>query len=283
MKRLSMRLAALTALLLGICAAQGVVAAVASAHTCGSNWCSGADSNTSTNIQGNGPQIYTGEVGVYYCDLSGSYCSAFNSTGANNAYTRWQDGTGMGVWYYYFDGGASSSYEPEYPSPYCFGWAQGYDAVTDAHGHFSQYYPSAWVMSMDIESPTSYGWYDSTQAQNRQVFNGFTDYVADKSSADSRCTYRDSSGYEFQYGVYSDNDDWTYAMGSYGTSIPGTIKWTYQYYCDTTWPGSFSDAEWFADTSQRDEWQFLHNCVSPDYDVLYEPVYLPLYGISIGS
>ena len=91
----------------------------------------------------------------------------------------------MGVWYYYFNGGASSSYEPAYPSPYCFGWAQGYNAVIDAYNHFNQYYLSAFVMSMDIESPTSYGWYNSTQAQNRQVFNGFVDYVADRSSADS--------------------------------------------------------------------------------------------------
>jgi len=283
MKRTAIRLVSLTVLLLGIFAAQGFVATVASAHTCGSNWCSGADGNTSSNVQGNGPQIYTGEVGTYFCDFGGSNCNAaFNGAGANNAYSRWKASTGMGVWYYYFTAGAGISYESAYPSPYCFGWAQGYHAVVDAHNHFSQYYPSAWVMSMDIESPTSYGWYSSTQAQNRQVFDG----LAGRGSADSRCTYRDGSGYNFQYGVYSDNSDWSYAMGSYGNSIPGTLKWTYQYSCYGSWPGSFVQAEWFADNNIREVWQYLHDCSAAgghDYDVLYEPVYLPLYGITIGT
>jgi hypothetical protein len=41
---------------------------------------------------------------------------------------------------------------------------------------------------------------------------------------------------------------------------------------------------------RRDEWQYLHDCSaaisngeSHDYDVLYEPVYLPVLGISIGT
>jgi hypothetical protein len=49
--------------------------ATAAAHTCGSNWCSGTDGGqngvSSKNIQGSGPQIYNGEVGVYYLDVAG--------------------------------------------------------------------------------------------------------------------------------------------------------------------------------------------------------------------
>jgi hypothetical protein len=276
--------AALAAMLL-VSVLPGGPALAAASHTCGSNWCSGTDSNNGTkNIEGNNPQIYTGEVGHYYTDFGcGSGGPAFDTTAANNAMSRWNAGTGMGVWFYYFVGGYTSTCNNA-PSAYCWGWDQGYEASYHAAHSYSDYIPSAYVMMMDIESPSDYGWSDMYQAQNREVFDGFTDEVADRTSKDSRCTSHYSDDI-YQYGIYSDNSDFSYALGS-STTYTGTLKWTYQYYCYTTYPQSFVDAEWFGGSDNNDEWQYLHDCSAAgnnDYDVLYEPVYLPALGFSIGS
>ncbi|MHB8264212.1 MAG: hypothetical protein ACYDGY_10815 [Acidimicrobiales bacterium] len=272
---------------------QIVTVADALAHTCVSNWCSGSDSSTPNNTQGNSDQIYNGEVGVYYADMGGNQgpCpsdpnpdgACFNVTAANNAMTRFNAAppTGMGVFFYYLAGGSGSEYAPNYPSPYCFGWWQGYYSVTDAANYFSSYYSSAWIMSIDIEN--GYGWQSSyggawSQAANRQVFNGFTDYVAGRTSADSACPgYNNTITY--QYGVYSSPPMWSTAFGSYG-GIPDTEVWTYEYCCTSVWPGSFNNAQWFGGSNYNIQWQFDQN---PDYDVLYEPIYLPVFGTYIGS
>jgi len=145
-------------------------AALAAAHTCGTQVCSGTDgANATVNIQGNAPMIYIGEVGIYYMDVPGGggtrTCpsdgfttgACFTSTAATKANTRKNNGTGLGVWDYYFGGGGTSSYEGEFASPYCFGWNQGYYATERFMSHVSKTYIS-WVMELDIEGGTTFGW-----------------------------------------------------------------------------------------------------------------------------
>src|SRR5579863_1492933 len=96
----------------------------ASAHTCGSNWCSGSDSNTATNQQGNGPQVYIGEVSTYSNDFYGTHGIAWTDSGVNSAISRYNGGTGIGVEDYYFGGGSKANNQGV--SAYCWGAMQAY-------------------------------------------------------------------------------------------------------------------------------------------------------------
>jgi hypothetical protein len=190
--------------------------------------------------------MYFGEVGVYYKDIAGGTgpCpsdpndACFNTDAADGAISRWTDGSGIGITFYYLGGGADSQYEPAYGSPYCFGFHQGYLAVRDANSYFTSYIAYAFSMALDIEQNNSFGWSNTTQAGNRDVFNGFRDYVQGFSSDDpSNCNYSNSSN-KYQFTVYSAPSQWSYSFGSRGT-ITLTPVWTYSDCCQATWPGDF--------------------------------------------
>jgi hypothetical protein len=280
----------------------------ASAHTCGTNWCSGSDDSTSTNVQGNGPQIYIGEVGVYYSDptITGSSshngpCSksssnpdgaCFSSTGASSANTRAAAGTGLGTQYNWLLGGPASTYAAQYGSPYCFGWVQGGISILygTSTSYFGNYWTYSYLMFADIEQASSDGWYNGssiTSAQeqaNRQVINGFEDYVAGRSSADPTNCSGTPNGLPYQYGVYSQPSTWVSIFGSaaggtYG-QLPNTPIWTIDIATSDTDPGSFSGVGWIASSSYNDGDQFWEN---PDHDLFYEPIYLPIFSSYIGS
>jgi hypothetical protein len=290
--------------------------AIAAAHTCGSDWCSGSDGNSGYNWQGHAPQLYIGEVGTFkatYPTITRSGpCpgssipngACWNTVGANGAWTRYKTGTGMGVWYYYFLYGPGTGDMSGFYSPYCLGWKEGQLAVRDAHNYKPSYYGSAWVMTMDIEIGSShYGWTTRYQATNREVFDGFTTYVAQHGSQTSHCTSRSTTGnFKFQYEVYSAPSIFNPMFGTTYSSMPGTLKWTAQLNCYTPYPGTrgFVTARWFSTGTTatrtrgtKDMWQFEHYPCGArppggpantyDYDIMYEPLYLPVYGITIGS
>lgn len=149
-------------------------------------------------------------------------------------------------------------------------------------------------MSMDVEVGTSnnYGWTIAYPYQNREVFDGFTTYVADKGSQTSHCTSRSTTGgFKFQYAVYSAKSMFNPLFGTY-KNVPNTLKWTSEYDCYPTYPGTGGftpspnktiDAIWFATGTNRDTWQFKHYCIASDYDIMYEPVWLPVFGVTIGT
>jgi hypothetical protein len=124
-----------------------VLAPSAAAHTCGSNWCSGSDSTTASNIQGNGPQVYIGEVDTYQHNFYGvggpcpgdpnNMC--WSTTGANNAANRYNAGTGIGVEDYYFRGGAAANNQGV--TSYCWGAKQGYHETYDMYVLFNAWWP----------------------------------------------------------------------------------------------------------------------------------------------
>jgi hypothetical protein len=262
----------------------------AAAHTCAANYCSGSDSATATNTQGRGPQIYLGETGLYTADFYGSAgpCSAFGQhdqacfdpAAARAATARWQSGTGMGVQDYYFGGGAAAAAASRYSSPYCWGRAEGFEASYGAYDYFGRYYDQQWVMALDIEGYSAYGWSDAYPAQNRQVFNGFYDFVAGYASRDRRCSYLVNHAERQQPAVYSSPGMWSYAMATQG-SIPNTYVWTYENCCASAWPGNFTGgnrAAFFGRSHYNWAWQFGQN---PDYDVAYAPDYLPVFGYAV--
>lgn len=268
-----------------------------STHTCGSNWCSGSDGSTANNVQGNPDQIYIGEVGIYYTDendgegpCTGSGYSTgvcFSTSGANGALTRKNNGTGLGVQYYYFGGGATSQFAAQYGSPYCWGWQQGYFAESDLMNDFSGYLNQQVYIEMflDIEGGNNvYGWDSADPANNREVFNGFTDFLAKRSPAQAGCVSH-TQYYTIQYGAYSSPDNWSSYMQGYGT-VGNTPIWTSesdQYPNPPSYPSSFSGAEFFGSSNYNPAWQFYSTPSGPDYDEYYEPQYLPVYGITWGS
>lgn len=268
--------------------------ASAATHTCISNWCSGSDGATGANAQGNFPQVYMGEVGIYYTDVNGGSGSGpcpgdprgfcFNGVGALDANGRASNpGTGIGTQFYYFGGGASSSLAGNAKSPYCFGWNQGNDAVIEVNNLFGGYQGFDTIMFFDMEQKNTYGWSNTTQAANRQVFNGFYDSVGGRPDAGG-CTAGRPSGPVWQPAVYSNPSDWNYSMGSSG-SIPNTPEWSVGNCCSDTWPGGFgSNTQWFGSSNYHLAWQFdIHPPGLGDWDVLFEPFVEPLSGQTIGT
>jgi len=270
-------------------------ASAATPGNCESDWCSGSDSSTGANIQGNGPQVYVGEVGTYTRDFDGisgpcpQYAGGmcFNNTAAQNAYARWNTThpTGMGVQYYYLLGGYGANRGGR--DAYCWGWAQGQKAISEVEaGNPGDYLTGAYFLVADIEDST---WSSSNTANNRLVFNGFADYVAGRSSADSGCTSANPLG-PLQYAVYSAPGVFNPAFGSSG-NLPNTPIWTWEYYCRDSWPGgtwtpssnSSDNAQFnWASSNYHWGWQFYNTCSSQDYDEFYEPMYMPVFGVNWG-
>ena len=69
------------------------------------------------------------------------------------------------------------------------------------------------ILWMDVEVPGSYGW-GSNGAANREVFNGFWDYVTQAHEG-------------IKPGVYSTNYQWGVIMSGH-TGLPHTWEWTAQ-------------------------------------------------------
>lgn len=254
----------------------GVVVAAprASASTCGSNWCSGSDSNTGSNIQGNTPQVYFGEVDTYQNDFYGSSGVAWSNTGANGAVSRYNSGGGIGVEDYYFGGGAGVNNQGV--SNTCFGAKQGYNETYHMYVTYRTWWPYQYMSFIDIEDPVSdYGWYSSEQSANRDVYNGWYDYVV----GDNPCGYGANANDITQPGVYSAPDAWNSAID---TGIPKTYTWTYETCCEDSWPGSNWGGNFqnFGSSGYRFALQYDQG---PDYDDAYEPDYLPATGITLGN
>lgn len=277
----------------------------ADAHTCGSDYCSGSDSSgPTTNIQGNDPQVYLGEVGQYYVTFEGQSgaCpgdpgqNCFNTTAASNASSRADSGSGIGVQTFYVLGGPEAKAASGYATPYCWGRAQATDAI---HQMSTRYFYGGdniqnMIMAADIEQNT--GWSSAHQTEDRQVFDGFADYLAGKASADSHCT-SGSSPMDQQYAVFSWNYPpswvWHNYFGSSGV-LPETYIWTSDYRNLSSFPsasawrgvetgtsasGSQSGvANWFGNSNHDWAWQFDDPTSTKDYDDVYEPDCLPVFG-----
>ena len=227
----SARATGLKALILAALAA-AVFAGSAEAHTCGSNWCSGSDSNTSVNTQGNADQVYIGEVSTYTNDFYGTSGIAWSNTGANGAVSRFNAGTGIGVEDYYFGGGAGANNQGV--SSFCWGAEQAYHQAYDMYTYHNSYWAYEEMAFLDIESPISnYGWYSTETAANVQVFDGWSDYISGKAT---NCGLPTNSYGLSQFGVYSAPDAWNTATNS--DSVPNTYIWTYENSCNASFPGT---------------------------------------------
>ncbi|MHB8457362.1 MAG: hypothetical protein ACYDBS_06690, partial [Acidimicrobiales bacterium] len=209
---------------------------------------------TSQNVQGNTPQIYVGEIGEYYIKFGGQTnypClrssqnpegGCFIGSAASGANNRYLNNTGLGTSFYYIFGGPNSTFRPAGEDYYCWGQAQAKDMMNLANGtayEFRQYALIPATAVIDIEQPvTSFGWFAGSngtlyQEANRQTFNGFSDWVAGRASADQNCSGR-SPWAVYQPEVYTSQTAW-YEMfssggngnGTYGV-ISNTPVWTTQ-------------------------------------------------------
>lgn len=126
------------------------------------------------------------------------------------------------------------------------------------------------ILWMDVEVPGSYGW-GSNGAANREVFNGFWNYVT-----------RADEG--IQPGVYSTNYQWGVIMSGH-TSIPHTWEWTAQVSvandpapCPVTFSSSRQFADFYGGQGQDSQhtamWQW--SLGSADYDQIDTNKPLPL-------
>jgi hypothetical protein len=275
---------------------QALIAMPASATSspCG-NYCSGADGNTSSNVEGNQPEDYIGEIGTAANSFGGvaGPCPSdtngmcFNQTGGLGAVYRYNKGTGIGVAYYYVAQGPLSSYKPSGMSAYCWGWAQGYGAVANAVNTYKGWltYPALSMMVMDIEGEGIDGWGVDFLGDNRLVFNGFTDFVAGRSSADSTCPGQQTA-WDFQYMLYTSSNTWGYLCSSPADDqIGNTPIWTtepYQY-SETTLPPSMQPAQtysphWSTYSNWLENWQFWEGSTN-DFDIGFNAWYMPNWGV----
>lgn len=270
----------------------------AAGSRCGS-FCSGSDSNSATNVGGNGPQVYIGEVGDGENSVNGATgpCPSdpdtmcFSTSGANSAESRFNASTGQGVAYYYQIYGPSSQYRPVGMDSYCWGQYQAISAVQNTIRYFGTYMtsPQNSLMALDIESDSSYGWVAGLYSSNRLTFNGFTDYVAGRSSADSSCP-NFNGVWNYQYMLYASSYTWNYlANGGGNGSIANTPIWTTEPYCySSTLPTSMTPAvnwndggtvpTWSSFSNYLENWQF-EVCTGGDYDIGYNAWYMPVFSI----
>ena len=292
------RLLASLIVLAGLLATVVAISAAAAA-TCPNHYCAGDDGSTASNYLGQSPQIYFGEIGTFWDDYGGQYgpCSVytgdprgtcFSQSAAQNADALWSANTGMGEIPYYFAGGATSQYASSFASPYCFGRDEGNKAVAwdvTIYAYFAKW--ARWpAIAIDIEGNGYDGWSNTTQAANRQVFNGIWDFVANKSSADSRCNTT-PSGYTFQPIVFSSPGQWSYSFNNtqYGL-IQYTPIWSSQHCCNGGYPGSYypggqyQTIQGFGNSLYDWSWQYDEN---PDYNIMYEPIYSPQFGGNWGQ
>lgn len=156
--------------------------------------------------------------------------SATNAAQANENYTRYHVGVGVGTYWYMGGPGVDSHWNGTTTEAYTWGGRQAQQALNGVKGRFIPYN----VIWADIELPgiapaPDNGWnsrYSSPcsghvvqnyipAALDRAEFNGFAAYITTHSG--------------FKVGVYSSAPVWNSIFGtnsSYG-SIPNTYEWTY--------------------------------------------------------
>ncbi len=275
--------------------------ASASSGDCGT-YCSGTDTNTATNQQGNGPQVYFGEVGTGNTSVGGSHpCPSdldgmcFSTAGANSAQTRYNNNTGLGDAFYFQTYGPNSSIKPTNLDAYCWGQYQAINAVNNVENYFSQWSltPDYSYIALDIESAGSYGWNagSSYYSANRSTFDGFTNYVSGRASGDSSCNNTNPT-WLFQYMLYASNETW-YSLTGTGSnsSIPNTPIWTSAPACySSSYPNTMGPAAtgasgypvWKTYSNYLQNWQFyqvITGCSSThDWDIGYSTWYEPVFG-----
>jgi hypothetical protein len=164
----------------------------------------GADLVSSSNTTGYGP-------GNTY---------AWNATYAADANENHFDyspplGVGAGGFWFMFGPGDTDGTGL---SPYNWGYQQGKWALADwqrwyGGGTYQSHHLPLRILWMDVEVPGSYGW-GSNGSANRQVFNGFWDYVSNANQG-------------VVPGVYSTQYQWNTIMSG-NTNIPSTWEWTAQ-------------------------------------------------------
>jgi hypothetical protein len=182
---------------------------------------------------------YGGYIGMagnwaYWQGCSGQeHFIAFDATDAAKAHTNYatfHKGVGDGAYWFMGGPGVDPHYNGSATEAYAWGQAQAARALSDiANGAFD--YKVVW---MDIEIPgitpaPDNGWntvYTSScsgkvringipAAVDRADFNGFFDYVTQRSS--------------YQVGVYSTASVWTSIFGTGSAAqIPNTYEWTYE-------------------------------------------------------
>ncbi len=151
-------------------------------------------------------------------------------------------------------------------------------------------YRYAWIMAADVEPGD--GFTSQHPDWNRDIFDGFRDYVENLGSDDpTNCNFSNTSGEVFQVMVYSAAGVWN-ATNFNPRPLTNTPVWTYEDNCFTAgFPGSYNpagsvDASWFGSSNYNYVWQFLHDCTGAggnDYDIAQEPMYLPYYPYTLGN
>jgi hypothetical protein len=206
----------------------------------------GADMVSSSNPDGYGPGNTAAWNSTYAAD-------------ANADHFTYSEGVGAGGFWFMFGPGDTDGTGL---SATAWGTQQGKWAVAD----WERWYDGGAnkmplrILWMDVEVPGSYGW-GTNGAANRDVFNGFFDYV-------------NSSGEGLVPGVYSTADQWDEIMSGH-TSIKNTWEWTAQTSRanqPAPCPGSFSggsiDADFFggqkAGSAHTALWQW--SLGNADYD-----------------
>ncbi len=278
------------------------MAAYAYTTTCG-GLCSGADGDSDYNAQHNTqPQLYIGEVGTANFDFAGQtgpcpglvdgFCfrgavSGENDT-AQGALNRRNAGSGLGIAGYYVVYGPEEQFGNSY-SALCWGWEQGIEASAHATSTFGSYFNQmgSTFIAMDIEADNNYGWSTSDPGANKEVFDGFWDYLTGENTSCGTNTETEV----FQPEVYASPVFWGDLMGS-GTYIANTPAWTTEPSCySTSQPQTMAPPQqytadgygpWTKYTNHLENWQFWQStpCGSPleDYDTGNNMQYLPLFG-----
>ena len=209
----------------------------------------GADLVSASNTTGYGP----GHTGAW----NSTYAADAN---ANHFNYHPEHGVGTGGYWFMFGPGATDGTGL---GAYAWGQRQGQWALGDwqrwyANGTHRMPFQILW---MDVEKPGFYGW-GSDGGANRQVFNGFWDYVTNAKQGPVP-------------GVYSTAAQWNEIMAG-NTSIPNTWEWTAQTSraaqpspCPTSFSGTGQSAVFFggqnASSAHAAMWQWsLSN--TADYD-----------------
>jgi hypothetical protein len=248
------------------------------------------------------------------------YESCFQPAAATGALERKTDDQGIGFAAYYILAGAQSSvYQQHFNgwSPYCWGWAQGGRAVSHLDGAFASVggynlssVSNTPIIFADIEGNT--GWVSTTttqEANNRAVFNGFSDYVAGRTPSQdaSQCeAIYERQSVVYQYGIYSypgaNNAAFQAGIGGAANTYDtyrNTPLWSTvaDDYCpspgcahrDSTYPGSFTGlgspdvANWFGNSAYHFGWQFWSELGGSDFDIFSAPITLPINHVTLGG
>jgi hypothetical protein len=300
----------------GVAVVTSALPAAAITDSCG-GLCSGADSASTTNEQGNPPQLYIGQVGNAVTDFSGvgSDTTYYYTDTAQGALTRRTANTGLGIAFYYFTYGPGDKFGYT-GTAFCWGYYQGYKAVTDLatyHSSQASQMGRTWMaMDMDVESGEGWG----TGTNDRQTFDGFFDYmegeannkitgagapgsgVCDTLAGAGNPIPAEATGETFQPALYANPETWYTNLGGSSASsgtldIFSTPVWTNEPDCQysgqpetlspaETWTDYGTTPDWPTWTDHTFGWQYdPTGCAysgSQDWDTSASPQYLPFFG-----